>query len=516
MVFLVKLQIDMREEKTIKNALISVFHKNGLGKIVQKLNELGVNIYSTGGTQKFIEDKGINVKRVEDLTSYPSILSGRVKTLHPKVFGGILARREKDEDQLELEKYDIPEFDLVIVDLYPFEETIASTNNESEIIEKIDIGGISLIRAAAKNYRDVLIVSEMSQYDKLLEILSVGNFSLLKQRKQFATTAFNISSHYDTAIFNYFNKDRDDVFKQSFRTKKELRYGENPHQKGVFFGAIEDLFDQKNGKELSYNNLLDVDAAVNLIAEFNETTFVVLKHNNACGIASREKLIDAWKDALAGDPISAFGGVLITNRNVDLETANEIHDLFFEVIIAPSYSDDALQVLIQKKKRIVLVQKEIAFPNIQFRTALNGVLYQEKDLKPDTKSEMKTVTDIAPTNEQISDLEFASKVCKHTKSNTIVFAKNKQLLASGVGQTSRVDALKQAVEKGKNLGFDLNDAVMASDAFFPFPDCVELAKNAGIKAVIQPGGSIKDQLSIDYCNTNNMSMVMTGKRHFKH
>ena len=506
----------MGEEKTIKNALISVFHKDRLGKIAQKLNELGVSIYSTGGTQKFIEDKGINVKRVEDLTSYPSILSGRVKTLHPKVFGGILARREEDDDQLELEKYDIPEFDLVIVDLYPFEETIASTNNESEIIEKIDIGGVSLIRAAAKNYRDVLIVSEMSQYHKLLEILSVGNFSSLKQRKQFATTAFNISSHYDTAIFNYFNKDKDDVFKQSFRTKKELRYGENPHQKGVFFGKIKDLFDQKNGKELSYNNLLDIDAAVNLIAEFNETTFVVLKHNNACGIASREKLIDAWKDALAGDPISAFGGVLITNRNVDLGTANEIHNLFFEVIIAPNYSDDALQVLIQKKNRIVLVQKEIALPNIQFRTALNGVLYQEKDLKSDTKSEMKTVTDVAPTNEQISDLEFASKVCKHTKSNTIVFAKNKQLLASGVGQTSRVSALKQAVEKGKNLGFDLNDAVMASDAFFPFPDCVELAKNAGIKAVIQPGGSIKDQLSIDYCNINNMSMVMTGKRHFKH
>ena len=516
MVFLVKLQIEMIGEKTIKNALISVFHKDGLGEIAKKLNELGVSIYSTGGTQKFIKDKGISVNKVEDLTSYPSILSGRVKTLHPKVFGGILARREEKNDQLQLAEYDIPEFDLVIVDLYPFEKTIASTNNESEIIEKIDIGGISLIRAAAKNYKDVLIVSEMSQYDKLLEILSIGNSSSLKQRKQFATTAFNISSHYDTNIFNYFNKDKDDVFKKSFRTKKELRYGENPHQKGVFFGEIKDLFEQKNGKELSYNNLLDVDAAVNLIAEFNETTFVVLKHNNACGIASREKLIDAWKDALAGDPISAFGGVLITNREVDLKTANEIHNLFFEVIIAPSYSDDALQTLIQKKNRIVLVQKDITLPNIQFRTALNGALYQEKDLKSDTKSKMETVTNIAPTKEQISDLEFASKVCKHTKSNAIVFAKNKQLLASGVGQTSRVDALKQAVEKGKNFGFDLNNAVMASDAFFPFPDCVELAKNAGIKAVIQPGGSIKDQLSIDYCNANNMSMVMTGTRHFKH
>ena len=506
----------MTGNKIIKNALISVFHKDGLGKIAQKLSLLGVRIYSTGGTQKFIEKKGISVRKVEDLTSYPSILSGRVKTLHPKVFGGILARREDENDQLQLAEYDIPEFDLVIVDLYPFEKTIVSATDEQEIIEKIDIGGISLIRAAAKNYKDVIIISEMSQYDNLLEILEQGKSTTLEQRKKFAATAFNISSHYDTAIFKYFSNDGKDVFKQSIRTKKALRYGENPHQEGIFFGKIDDLFEQKNGKELSYNNLLDVDAAVNLIGEFSECTFAVLKHNNACGIATREKLIDTWKDALAADSVSAFGGVLITNREVDVETANEISKLFFEVIIAPAYNKDAMQILCQKKNRIVLVQKEIALPNIQFRTALNGVLYQEKDLKSDNKSEMETVTNVVPTNEQISDLEFASKVCKHTKSNTIVFAKNKQLLASGLGQTSRVDALKQAVEKAKNFGFDLNGAVMASDAFFPFPDCVELANNAGIKAVIQPGGSIKDQLSIDYCNANNMSMVMTGTRHFKH
>ncbi len=502
--------------RIIKNALISVFHKDGLEAIVKKLDELGINIYSTGGTQKFIEKEGVSVNKVEDLTSYPSILGGRVKTLHPKVFGGILSRREEVNDQLELEEYTIPEFDLVIVDLYPFEKTIVSTTDESEIIEKIDIGGISLIRAAAKNYKDVLTVSEMSQYDELLELLGQGKSTTLAQRKKFATTAFNISSHYDTAIFNYFNDEEDTIFKQSIRTNKQLRYGENPHQKGVFFGEIDDIFEQKNGKELSYNNLLDVDAAVNLIAEFEECTFAVLKHNNACGISSREWLFDAWNDALAGDPVSAFGGVLITNRKVDKETANDINKLFFEVIIAPDYSDEALEILYQKKNRIVLIQKAIALPNIQFRTALNGVLYQEKDLISDKQSKMTTVTNLSVTSEQLSDLEFASKVCKHTKSNTIVFVKNKQLLASGVGQTSRVDALKQAVEKAKNFSFDLKGAVMASDAFFPFPDCVELANIAGIKTVVQPGGSIKDQLSIDYCNANNMSMVITGTRHFKH
>ncbi len=506
----------INDNKIIKNALISVFHKDGLDTIVKKLNELGINIYSTGGTQKFIEKEGFSVNKVEDLTSYPSILGGRVKTLHPKVFGGILSRREEKDDQLQLEEYTIPEFDLVIVDLYPFEKTIASTTDESEIIEKIDIGGISLIRAAAKNYKDVLIVSEMKQYDKLNELLSNGKSSTSKQRKEFATAAFNITSHYDTAIFNYFNNKNTPVFKQSINTKKELRYGENPHQKGVFFGEIDDLFEQKNGKELSYNNLLDVDAAVNLIAEFEECTFAVLKHNNACGIASRERLFDAWNDALSGDPVSAFGGVLITNCEIDKKTASNINNLFFEVIIAPSYSDKALQILCRKKNRIVLIQKDIALPNIQFRTALNGVLYQEKDLISSKQSKMKTVTNLSATSNQISDLEFATKVCKHTKSNTIVFVKDKQLLASGIGQTSRVDALKQAIEKAKNFGFDLTGAVMASDAFFPFPDCVELANIAGIKAVVQPGGSIKDQLSIDYCNANNMSMIMTGTRHFKH
>ena len=506
----------MSEEKKIKNALISVFHKDGLGVITQRLNELGVNIYSTGGTQKFIEELGIKVNKVEDLTSYPSILGGRVKTLHPKVFGGILARRQKKDDQSQLVEYEIPEFDLVIVDLYPFEKTIASTDNESEIIEKIDIGGISLIRAAAKNYKDVLIVSEMNQYNKLSEILAEGDTTTLAQRKSFATTAFNVSSHYDTAIFNYFNSEDETVFKQSIHSSKKLRYGENPHQNGKFFGDLEALFEQLNGKELSYNNLLDVDAAVNLIAEFKETTFAVLKHNNACGIASRENLINAWKDALVGDPISAFGGVLITNKEVDLTTAEEIDKLFYEVLIAPSFSSEALNLLKAKKNRILLKQKPTVLPSTQFRTALNGVLFQDKDLKTDCVDEMKTATEITPTDEQLSDLVFASKVCKHTKSNTIVFAKNKQLLASGVGQTSRVDALKQAVEKANNFGFDLKGAVMASDAFFPFPDCVELANQAGISAVIQPGGSIKDQLSIDYCNANNISMVMTGTRHFKH
>ena len=504
------------KEKTIKNALISVYHKDGIDNIAKKLDEYGVNIYSTGGTESYIKQLGINVNRVEDLTTYPSILNGRVKTLHPKVFGGILSRRDIESDQSELEKYDIPEFDLIIVDLYPFEETIKSTNNELEIIEKIDIGGISLIRAAAKNYKDVLVISEMKQYSSLLEILRTKNATSLDQRKEFAITAFNVSSDYDTAIFNFFNKRNDNILKQSFRFSKKLRYGENPHQKGVFYGKIDDMFEQKNGKEISYNNLLDIDAAINLINEFNEPTFVVLKHNNPCGVASRNKLIDAWKDALAGDPISAFGGVLATNSKVDSETAYEINKLFFEIIIAPEFSADALMILSQKKNRIILLQKENLISDNQIRTVLNGILYQEKDLKTDTKDEMKIVTNIAPTETQILDLEFASKVCKHTKSNTIVFVKDKQLLSSGVGQTSRVDALKQAVEKSKNFGFDLNNAVMASDAFFPFPDCVELANEAGIKAVIQPGGSIKDELSIDYCNQHNISMVMTGTRHFKH
>jgi len=507
----------MSEKRTIKNALISVFHKDGLAPIVKKLNELGVNIYSTGGTQSFIEKQGIAVNRVEDLTTYPSILGGRVKTLHPNVFGGILSRRELASDKEQLEQYNIPEFDLVIVDLYPFEKTVTSGASEQDIIEKIDIGGISLIRAAAKNFKDVLIVSEMSQYAETLEILNNNGASTnMVERKKFAGTAFNISSHYDTAIFNYFNTENTPAFKASIREGKTLRYGENPHQSGTFYGNLDAMFTKLNGKELSYNNLLDVDAAVHLIAEFNETTFVVLKHNNACGLASRPNLLDAWTAALAGDPTSAFGGVLITNKEVDLATAEEINKLFYEVLIAPSFAADALELLKGKKNRVLLKQNEVALPKAQFRTALNGVLYQDKDLKSDAITDMVTATKLAPTQEQLSDLVFASKVCKHTKSNTIVFAKGKQLFASGVGQTSRVDALKQAVDKAKNFGFDLNGCVMASDAFFPFPDCVELADNAGIKAVIQPGGSIKDKLSIDYCNDNNMTMVLTGTRHFKH
>ena len=507
----------MPQKREIKNALISVFHKEGLSPIVKKLNELGVTIYSTGGTQKFIEKQEIPVNRVEDLTTYPSILGGRVKTLHPNVFGGILSRRELESDKEQLDQYNIPEFDLVIVDLYPFEKTVTSGAPEQDIIEKIDIGGISLIRAAAKNFKDVLIVSEMNQYEKTLSILNAnGASSTLDERRSFATTAFNVSSHYDTEIFTYFNTDNTPVFKQSVREGKTLRYGENPHQSGTFYGDLDTMFTKLNGKELSYNNLLDVDAAVNLIAEFDETTFVVLKHNNACGLASRPMLLDAWKDALAGDPTSAFGGVLITNKEVDLVTAEEINNLFYEVLIAPSFSTNALEFLKRKKNRVLLQQNKVVLPKAQFRTALNGVLYQDQDLKTDAISDMITATELTPTEQQLTDLVFASKVCKHTKSNTIVFAKGKQLFSSGVGQTSRVDALTQAVDKAKNFGFDLHGCVMASDAFFPFPDCVELADNAGIKAVIQPGGSIKDKLSIDYCNEHEMSMVLTGNRHFKH
>jgi len=507
----------MSGNKIIRNALISVFHKDGLVPIIKKLNELKVNIYSTGGTQKFIEEKGIAVNRVEDLTTYPSILGGRVKTLHPNIFGGILSRRELEADQEQLRKYNIPEIDLVIVDLYPFEKTVISASNEEDIIEKIDIGGISLIRAAAKNFKDVVVISEMEQYTEILEILNNhGANTTLDQRKRFASTAFNVSSHYDTAIFNYFNTDTSTALKQSIRKSKTLRYGENPHQTGTFYGDLDIMFGKLNGKELSYNNLLDVDAAVDLISEFDETTFAILKHNNACGLASRENLVEAWRDSLAGDPISAFGGVLITNKEIDLETATEIDKLFYEVLIAPSFDTDALKLLKQKKNRVLLQQKKIETSKSQIRTVLNGILHQDKDLKTDSINNMKTVTKATPSEQQLSDLIFASKICKHTKSNTIVFAKGKQLYASGVGQTSRIDALQQAVDKAKHFGFNLNGAVMASDAFFPFPDCVKLADKSGIKAVIQPGGSIKDQLSIDYCNENNIVMILTGTRHFKH
>lgn len=504
----------------IKSALISVYHKDNLEPIIKKLHELGVVLYSTGGTEAFIKDLNIPVNAVEDLTDYPSILGGRVKTLHPKVFGGILGRREESGDIAQLEQYAIPPIDLVIVDLYPFEETLASGASEQEIIEKIDIGGISLIRAAAKNYKDVLIIPGMEYYDILLDLLT-GNegYTSIEDRKQLAAEAFDISSHYDAAIYGYFMEGEESAsLKVSESQFTPLRYGENPHQQGRFYGDLEEIFDQLHGKELSYNNILDVDAAVQLIGEFHESdpTFVIMKHNNACGVATRNNLADAYREALAGDPTSAFGGVLICNREIDNETASEINKLFCEVIIAPGYAEKGLEELKSKKNRIILVQKENDFPSVTLRTALNGVLWQERDNKTDQRKGFESVTNSKPTNEQISDLEFASKICKHTKSNTIVLAKNNQLLASGTGQTSRVDALMQAIAKAKHFGFDLQNAVMASDAFFPFPDCVEIAGKEGVNAVIQPGGSIKDQLSIDYCNENGIAMVFTGTRHFKH
>jgi phosphoribosylaminoimidazolecarboxamide formyltransferase/IMP cyclohydrolase len=508
----------MSTSKTIKSALISVFHKDGLAPIVQKLNELNVTIYSTGGTEKFIKELGVDVIPVDEVTSYPSILGGRVKTLHPKIFGGILNRQDNESDIAELAEYNIPQIDLVIVDLYPFEKTVTSGASEKDIVEKIDIGGISLIRASAKNFKDTFTVSSMDQYEEFLSILSGNNgVTSIEQRKKFAAKSFNISSHYDTAIFNYFNED-EIVFKASHQNSKTLRYGENPHQKGYFFGDLDAMFDKLHGKELSYNNLLDVDAAVNLMAEFKgeAPTFAILKHNNACGFAQRETLIQAYVDALAGDPVSAFGGVLIANTEIDATTAKEIHLLFCEVVIAPSFSDEALTIIKGKKNRIILIQKEVELPNQLIRTSLNGLLVQDKDYITDKLADLSYATNNKPTENELADLLFASKLCKNTKSNTIVLVKNKQLLASGTGQTSRVDALNQAIEKATNFGFDLSGSVMASDAFFPFPDCVEIADNAGIKSVIQPGGSIKDQLSIDYCNANNLSMVMTGTRHFKH
>jgi len=506
--------------KKATSALISVFHKDGLEPIVKKFQELGITIYSTGGTEKFIKELGIEVVPVEDVTSYPSILGGRVKTLHPKVFGGILNRQDHEGDVAQLEEYEIPQLDIVIVDLYPFEKTVASGASEQDIIEKIDIGGISLIRAAAKNYKDVLCVSSMEDYSEFLDIISAGNGNTtLGARKKFASKAFNVSSHYDTAIFNYFNQNHEEaVLKISETNGQILRYGENPHQKGFFFGDFEAMFAKLHGKELSYNNLLDVDAAVNLMNEFrkDEPTFAILKHNNACGMATRSTIHKAYVDALAGDPVSAFGGILISNVEIDKPTAEEIHNLFCEVVIAPSYAEDALEVLKGKKNRIILIQNEVDLPETIVRTCLNGVLVQDKDHKTDTIADLKYVTGKEPSAREMEDLIFASKLCKHTKSNTIVLAKNKQLCASGTGQTSRVDALNQAIHKAKSFNFDLNDAVMASDAFFPFPDCVEIAHKSGITSVIQPGGSIKDQLSIDYCNENNIAMVMTGTRHFKH
>lgn len=507
----------MSERKKIKTALISVYHKDGLDEILRLLHEDGVKFLSTGGTRSFIESLGFPCDAVEDLTSYPSILGGRVKTLHPKVFGGILARRGMEEDRQQMQKYEIPEIDLVIVDLYPFEDTVASGAPEADIIEKIDIGGISLIRAGAKNFEDVVIVASKEQYAPLADILRAeGASTTIEERRWFAKEAFAVSSYYDSCIFNYFDNDGRSALRCAVNSPKHLRYGENPHQTGCFFGNFDALFDQIHGKEISYNNLLDINAAIDLIDEFDETTFAILKHNNACGLASRPTLAEAWKDALAGDPVSAFGGVLVTNTPVDKETALEVGKIFFEVIIAPDYDMEALKVLEEKKNRIILVRKDTTLPKVQIRSVLNGVLVQDKDTDIETKADLKVVTRTAPTDAEVEDMLFANKIVKNSKSNAIVLAKNKQLLASGVGQTSRVDALKQAIEKAGAFGFDLNGAVMASDAFFPFPDCVEIADKAGVKAVIQPGGSIKDQLSFDYCDEHGLSMVITGKRHFKH
>ena len=510
----------MSQNKTIKSALISVFSKDGLEPIVKKLNEQGVTIYSTGGTQKFINDLGIKVVPAEDITDYPAILGGRVKTLHPKIFGGILNRQDNAQDVEEMGAFSIPQIDAVIVDLYPFEKTVTSGASNEDIIEKIDIGGISLIRAAAKNYKDVICVSSVDDYAEFLDLISndEGGISI-EDRKRFATKSFNVSSHYDSAIFNYFNSEKEEVVLKISETKgTALRYGENPHQKGYFFGDFEAMFTKLHGKELSYNNLLDVDAAVNLMNEFHDEapTFAILKHNNACGVAQRDTLHQAYVDALAGDPVSAFGGVLIANCEIDLATAEKIHTLFCEVVIAPSFSTEAEAVLKGKKNRILLIQNTVDLPETSVRSCLNGVLVQQKDSITDDRNMLENATTSTPIDSEIEDLLFASKICKNTKSNTIVLAKNKQLFASGTGQTSRVDALSQAIHKANSFNFNLSGAVMASDAFFPFPDCVEIAKNAGITAVIQPGGSIKDQLSIDYCNANNVAMVFTKTRHFKH
>lgn len=505
----------------IKSALISVFDKTGLEPIINKLAELNITIYSTGGTQEFIENLGVKVERVEDLTSYPSILGGRVKTLHPKIFGGILNRRTNETDQTQIAEYEIPSLDLVIVDLYPFEKTVNSTTDHQAIIEKIDIGGISLIRAAAKNYEDVVIIPSQAQYGKFLTCLTTNGETNLEDRLSFARDAFHVSSHYDTQIHNYFaaqTQSSDLQLKISINQGEMLRYGENPHQEGVFYGDLNAVFDKLHGKELSYNNLLDVDAAVMLMQEFKNDapTFAILKHNNACGLATRNTVLEAYHAALQSDPVSAFGGILISNTAIDQATATVMNDLFCEVVIAPDYDTQALEILKSKKNRIILKQKQINFPTKQVRSILNGVLQQDKDFKTEAASDLKPVTKIQPTAAEIEDLLFANKLVKHTKSNTIVLAKNKQLLASGTGQTSRVDALRHAIHKAKSFEFDLKGAVMASDAFFPFPDCVEITNEAGVKCVIQPGGSIKDDLSIAYCDEQGMAMVMTGVRHFKH
>ena len=505
------------DKKQIKRALVSVYHKDKLDVIIKKLHAEGVEFISTGGTQSFIESLDIPCLAVEDLTGYPSILGGRVKTLHPKIFGGILNRRDLELDKAQIAEYEIPEIDLVIVDLYPFEATVAAGADEPTTIEKIDIGGISLIRAAAKNYNDVIIVASQDQYEPLLEMINAsGATSTIEERRWFAKEAFAVSSHYDSAIFNYFDGTEESGFRQSANNAKVLRYGENPHQRGVFFGKFEDMFEQLQGKEISYNNLLDIDAAVSLINDFEDITFAILKHNNACGIASRPALVDAWEAALAADPVSAFGGVLITNAIIDKATAEEMNKIFFEVVIAPDYDLEAIEILSQKKNRIILILKEAKSKGKQFRSLLNGVLMQDQDTKTETADDLTVITEKSPSEQQIEDLLFANKIVKHSKSNAIVIAKNKQMCASGVGQTSRVDALTHAIEKASSFKIDLSGAVMASDAFFPFPDCVQIAFEAGVTAVIQPGGSINDKLSVASCNQNGVAMVTTGFRHFKH
>jgi phosphoribosylaminoimidazolecarboxamide formyltransferase/IMP cyclohydrolase len=504
--------------RKISSALISVFYKDNLAPIVHQLAKQGVEFISTGGTQEFIEKLGYAVTPVEKRTGYPSIFGGRVKTLHPSIFGGILYRRDDPSDLRQSEEFKITPIDLVIVDLYPFEETVAGGGNEEEIIEKIDIGGISLIRGAAKNYNDVLIVASRSQYGELLDLLQSKNGSSeLSDRRLFAAKAFDVTSHYDAAIFNYFNREfQIPTFKKSIQGGRTLRYGENPHQKGTYFGDLDGLFEQLNGKELSYNNLVDVDAAVNLVQEFQETCFVIIKHTNACGVGTASSVKEAYLKAFQADTISAFGGVLATNKEIDVAAAEEINKLFFEILIAPAYDTKALELLRSKKNRMILLQKKNLNETTQSKSILNGIIEQDLDLKTDSTGDLKVVTKRPPTKDEVDALLFASKICKHTKSNTIVLAINGQLLASGVGQTSRVDALRQAIEKAATFGFTLQNAVMASDAFFPFPDCVEIAHQHGIRAVIQPGGSVKDQDSISYCDEHDMTMVFTGTRHFKH
>jgi phosphoribosylaminoimidazolecarboxamide formyltransferase/IMP cyclohydrolase len=504
--------------KTIQSALISVYYKDHLDQIVTLLHQQGVKMYSTGGTLKFIQDMGIEAIAVETLTGFPEILDGRVKTLHPTVFGGILARRDNANDQAQLSQHNIPLIDLVIVDLYPFEETVKSTNDQAEIIEKIDIGGISLIRAAAKNHNDTLIVSDRNQYQSLIELLKTKKgITSLEDRRLFAAKAFMTSSHYDTQIFNYFNQTENlPVYKSSILQAKVLRYGENPHQSGTYYGDLNEVFDILNGKELSYNNLVDLEAALQLVAEFKDPTFAIIKHTNACGLATRATISEAYSAAFASDTISAFGGVLASNRTIDLATANEMNSLFFELVAAPDFDADALEVLKQKKNRIIVkVKQEIKNP-VLYKTLLNGVLAQQSDWSTETRNDFKLVTNVAPTEQELTDLEFAIIAVKHLKSNGIAIVKNQQILGMGCGQTSRVDALEFAIKKAKTFGFDTKGAVIASEAFFPFPDCVAIANTAGIKAIAQPGGSIKDQDSIDAANANGQAMVLTGIRHFKH